>query len=206
MERDVVSTRFPAPLRSGGTDREEALRIAFVGTFPPTQCGLATFTESMVRSISDAGRAVQPVVIRLIQPREPTGGAARATVDWIGGDAASFHQVRDTVEDVDLVVVQHEYGIYGGPDGDEVLELLRTTTTPSIAVLHTVLADPTPHQRAVLEEVIELADVTVTQTEAARLRLGNYAINDPERVIVIPHGAWTEPGTGAQRHHDSRWC
>ena len=202
MEHDVVSTRFPALLGRGGTDREEALRVAFVGTFPPTQCGLATFTESMVRSISRVGRAVEPVVIRLIQPNEPTGVAARAAVDWIGGDAASFQRVRDTVEDVDLVVVQHEYGIYGGPDGDEVLELLRTTTTPSIAVLHTVLADPTPHQRAVLEEVIELADVTVTQTEAARLRLGTYAINDPERVIVIPHGAWTEPGTDEQRHHN----
>ena len=202
MEHDVVSTRFPALLGRGGTDREEALRVAFVGTFPPTQCGLATFTESMVRSISRVGCAVEPVVIRLIQPNEPTGVAARATVDWIGGDAASFQRVRDTVEDVDLVVVQHEYGIYGGPDGDEVLELLRTTTTPSIAVLHTVLADPTPHQRAVLEEVIELADVTVTQTEAARLRLGTYAISDPERVIVIPHGAWTEPGTDEQRHHN----
>ena len=199
---DVVSTRFPVPLRSGGTDREAALRIAFVGTFPPTECGLATFTESMARSISHVGRAVEPVVIRLIQPNEPTGGAARATVDWIAGDAASFDQVRDTVEDVDLVILQHEYGIYGGPDGDEVLDLLRTTTTPSIVVLHTVLADPTAHQRAVLEEVIELADVTVTQTEAARWRLGNYAITDPKRVIVIPHGAWTEPGTGEQRHHD----
>ncbi len=199
MERDVVLTRLPAPLRGGDADREEALRIAFVGTFPPTQCGLATFTESMVRSISHAARAVEPVVIRLIQPNEPTGGAARATVDWIAGDAASFDQVRDTVENVGVVIVQHEYGIYGGPDGDEVLDLLRTTTTPCIVVLHTVLADPTPHQRAVLEEVIGLADVTVTQTEAARFRLRNYAINDPERVLVIPHGAWTEPGIGEQR-------
>ena len=52
MERDVVSTQIRAPLRAAGTDREEALRVAFVGTFPPTQCGLATVTESMVRSIS----------------------------------------------------------------------------------------------------------------------------------------------------------
>lgn len=198
----MVSTRLPAPLTSGGTDREEALRIAFVGTFPPTQCGLATFTESMVDSISHAAREVEPVVIRLIQRGEPTGVAARATVDWIAGDAASLDRVRDTVEDVDLVILQHEYGIYGGPDGEEVLDLLRITTTPSVAVLHTVLADPTPHQRAVLGEVIELADVTVTQTEAARFRLRNYSINDPERVIVIPHGAWTEPGAGEQRHHD----
>jgi len=203
MERDdVVSTRLPVPLSSGDTDRQEALRVAFVGTFPPTRCGLATFTESMVDSISHAGRAVEPVVIRLIQPNEPTGGAARATVDWIGGDAASFDQVRDTVEDVEVVILQHEYGIYGGPDGDEVLDLLRTTTTPSIVVLHTVLADPTPHQRAVLEEVIARADVTVTQTAAARVRLANYAITDPARVIVIPHGAWTEP-TGEERHPDT---
>ncbi len=52
LERVVVSTRFPSPLRNGGTDPREALRVAFEGTFPPTQCGLATFTESMVRSIS----------------------------------------------------------------------------------------------------------------------------------------------------------
>jgi hypothetical protein len=52
LERDVVSTRFPSPLRNGGTDPKEALRVAFEGTFRPTQCGLATFTESMVRSIS----------------------------------------------------------------------------------------------------------------------------------------------------------
>ncbi len=197
----MVSTRLPVSLSSGGIDREAALRIAFVGTFPPTQCGLATFTESMVRSISHAGRAVEPVVIRLIQPNEPTGAARRPTVDWIAGDAASFDQVRDTVEDVGVVILQHEYGIYGGPDGDEVLDLLRTTTTPSIVVLHTVLADPTAHQRAVLEELIERADVTVTQTAAARLRLGNYAITDPARVIVIPHGAWTEP-TGEEPRQD----
>ncbi|MGE5694081.1 MAG: hypothetical protein ACM4D3_02265 [Candidatus Sericytochromatia bacterium] len=98
----MVSTRFPAPLRRGRTNQGVALRVAFVGTFPPTQCGLATFTESMVRSISRVGCAVEPVVIRLIQPSEPAGGAERATVDWIGGDAASFHRVCDTVEDVDL--------------------------------------------------------------------------------------------------------
>ena len=68
-QRCVVSTRLPAPLSSGGSERQGALRIAFVGTFPPTQCGLATFTESMVRSISPGPRPVEPVVVRLIQPK-----------------------------------------------------------------------------------------------------------------------------------------
>ncbi len=200
----MASPRLSAPLRGVGTGADETLRIAFVGTFPPTQCGLATFTEALLRSISHAAAAaVEPVVVRLVQPNEPTGVGGRATVDWIAGDAASFHRVRDTVEDADLVILQHEYGIYGGPDGDAVLDLLRTTTTPRIAVLHTVLTDPTAHQRAVLEEVIEGADVTVTQTEAARSRLRTYAVTDPKRVIVVPHGAWTEPGTGAERRHDT---
>ena len=199
-----MSTRLPESLSNVGTERESALRIAFVGTFPPTQCGVATSTESMVRSIRQAARAVEPVVIRLVQPNERASAVSRATVDWIAGDAASFHQVRDTVENVDLVILRHEYGIYGGPDGEEVLDLLRTTTAPSIVVLHTVLADPTAHQRAVLEQVIECADVTVTQTEAARRWLASYGIIDPRRVIVIPHGAWTESGTEEQRHHDKR--
>jgi polysaccharide biosynthesis protein PslF len=198
-----MSAQFSPPSKSDGTDSQEALRVAFVGTFPPTQCGLATFTESLVRSISHARPAVEPVIVRLIQPGEPTGVAGRGALGWIAGDTASFHQVCETVEDADLVILQHEYGIYGGPDGDAVLDLLRATTTPSIAVLHTVLTDPSPHQREVLEEVIERADVTVTQTEAARARLGTYTLPDPHRVIVIPHGAWTSPGPGAGRRPDN---
>ncbi len=202
----MIATKSLAPLSSSGREPKEALRIAFVGTYPPTRCGLATFTESMVRSITGPGNTAEPVVVRLVQPNERTDDAGRATVDWITGDAASFQQVCDIVKDVDVVIVQHEYGIYGGADGDEVLRLLnfvRTTKTSSIAVLHTVLADPTENQRTVLEQVIELADVTVTQTQAARSRLVNYTVTDRERVIVIPHGAWAEPGTGEGRRDES---
>ena len=190
------------------TNAAARLQIAFVGTFPPTQCGLATFTESLVRSMGQIHPRVDPLVVRLVRSDDPTRGCGTAAVDWITDDPASLGLVLDTVEGCDAVVLQHEYGIYGGRDGEGILDLLRAvTTTPRIAVLHTVLAEPTPHQRAVLEEVVALADVTVTQSEAARSRLcRRYRVADPDRIVRVPHGTWTRPGAvgygAVHRHRD----
>lgn len=174
-------------------------RIAFVGTFPPTQCGLASFTDSLVRSTSYCRPQVDPVVVRLVRSDDPTRGCGPASVEWITDDPTSFGQVQEAIQGCEAVIVQHEYGIYGGPDGDAVLDLLRTTATtmPSVVVLHTVLTEPDPHQRAVLEEVVDLADVIVTQSRAAlsRLRRG-YTISDPQRIVGIPHGTWIMPRPG----------
>jgi glycosyltransferase involved in cell wall biosynthesis len=96
-------------------------------------------------------------------------------------------------------VVQHEYGIYGGLDGDEVLEVLRHLDVSVIVVLHTVLVHPTPHQRQVLEAVAAAADAVVVMTETARARLtAGYDI-DPRLVAVIPHGAPDNRGIPAVR-------
>jgi glycosyltransferase involved in cell wall biosynthesis len=89
----------------------------------------------------------------------------------------------------DVVIVQHEYGIYGGPDGQEILSLLDALSVPTIVVLHTVLAHPSPRQRAVLDGVIAAASAVVTMTNTARSRLlDRYGI-PAEKVSVIPHGA-----------------
>ncbi|WP_246506944.1 glycosyltransferase [Actinocrinis puniceicyclus] len=89
----------------------------------------------------------------------------------------------------DVLIIQHEYGIYGGLDGEDVLAVLDRVDVPVIAVLHTVLASPTPHQRLVLQRVIDASDavVVLSQTAAAALKAG-YLI-DEGRVSVIPHGA-----------------
>ena len=71
------------------------------------------------------------------------------------------------LDECDVAIVQHEYGIYGGPDGDEIIPLLRSLTTPAIVVLHTVLTAPTPHQRAVLDTVCKLAATVVVMTDNA---------------------------------------
>ncbi|WP_201779936.1 glycosyltransferase [Lentzea aerocolonigenes] len=99
-------------------------------------------------------------------------------------------EAADVLNRCDLVVVQHEYGIYAGRDGEDVLGVLARLRVPVIIVLHTVLTAPTPGQRQMLEHVVGYADAVVTMSEAARQRLvDGYAVERPGEVVVIPHGA-----------------
>jgi glycosyltransferase involved in cell wall biosynthesis len=94
----------------------------------------------------------------------------------------------------DSVIVQHEYGIYGGPDGEEILAVLEALTVPSIVVLHTVLESPTIAQRAVLERIGALATLLVVMSERALAILRAHYDVPLEKVSVIPHGV-QEPAT-----------
>jgi glycosyltransferase involved in cell wall biosynthesis len=88
-----------------------------------------------------------------------------------------------------VAVIQHEYGLYGGADGEDVLEIIGGLHIPSIVIAHTILRNPTPHQRCVLNEVVALADRTVVMTEAARVRLCDGFDVDASKVTTIAHGA-----------------
>ena len=93
----------------------------------------------------------------------------------------------------DIAVIQHEYGIYGGADGDEVVEIIGALRVPSIVVAHTVLKHPTPHQRAVLEAIAASADQVVVMSAAAKVRLCLGYDVDPRKITTIPHGAAVPP-------------
>jgi glycosyltransferase involved in cell wall biosynthesis len=109
--------------------------------------------------------------------------------DLIAGDARSRSRSLDRLNGCDVIIVQHEFGIFGGADGDEVLELLAGLTVPVIVVLHTVLTEPTSHQREVLEAVVGDAGAVVTMTDTARRRLlAGYEVT-AEKIHVIAHGA-----------------
>ena len=92
----------------------------------------------------------------------------------------------DSLNQCDVAIVQHEYGLYGGTDGDEVLEILGALHVPSIVIAHTILTHPTPHQRSVLNEVAALADRVVVMTEAARKRLCEGSTWTPPRSTPSP--------------------
>ena len=96
----------------------------------------------------------------------------------------------------DVAIVQHEYGLYGGPDGDEVVDILAALRVPSIVIAHTVLCDPTPHQRSVLVEIAVLAGQVVVMSAAARERLCARFDVDPTKVDTIHHGAAFRPRPG----------
>jgi glycosyltransferase involved in cell wall biosynthesis len=162
-------------------------RFGFVGTFPPTQCGLATFTaalrSALLHSTTDEGW-----VVRLLDESAPRPGE-EVVAQLIANDSASLHQAAAQLNLCDVAIMQHEYGVYGGADGSEILHLLDEVRVPCVVVLHTVLTDPTPHQRQVLESVMAKADAVVAMTMTARERLAaGYAV-DVAKVCIIAHGA-----------------
>jgi len=159
--------------------------IGLLTTYPPTQCGLATFSHALAVHLQAVGARVS--IVRTVDTLQPP--ERLVTTQWVTGDARTTAGAVDALNACDVVVVQHEYGIFGGPDGDDVLDLLRQVRVPVIAVLHTVLAEPTPHQREVLAGVLRWSDVAVTMTHAGRQRVVSGWGVDPDRVAVIPHGA-----------------
>lgn len=155
---------------------------AIVSTYPPTPCGVATFSAALSAGLQEGGAAVD--ILRLGD----------------GGTDLTSPRAARTLRQADVVIVQHEYGIYAGLDGDAVLDLLDGLVRPTILVAHTVLATPTDHQRSVLETAVRRADAVVVMTDAGRERLClGYDVN-PAKITVIPHGAAVAPASdGAPR-------
>jgi glycosyltransferase involved in cell wall biosynthesis len=166
------------------------MKIALLSTYPPTQCGLATFTLALGSALSQLpGTSVS--VVRAVD-RPPHDSPPVVVENLVAGDALSQRRAADALSSADVAVVQHEYGIYGGADGREVLTVLRQVRVPLIVVLHTVLRTPSVGQRQVLEHLCRRADAVVVMSRAARERLtATYALN-ARKVHVIPHGVAVE--------------
>lgn len=158
-------------------------RIAILSTYPPTQCGLATFSAALRAALgprTDVVRVVDQQVLRT----NPD-----VVAHLVNGSADSAAGALTRLNDYDVVIVQHEYGIFGGPDGVEVLRLVEGLRVPTIVVLHTVLESPTTSQRDILTRLIRSADAVVTMTETAQRRLVALYGADPATLCTIPHGA-----------------
>lgn len=162
------------------------MNLGYVSTYPPTMCGLATFTTALRAELLDLG--VRGRVVRLLEGPQP-GAGPEVVGDLVAGRPGSAERAARLLDPCDVAVVQHEYGIFGGPDGDEALQLLAALRIPAVVVLHTVLTEPTPHQKQVLEEVVRLASAVVTMTWTAHDRLADGYAVDMTKVSVIPHGA-----------------
>lgn len=167
------------------------MSYGMLSTYPPTQCGLATFSKALVESLQSAHDHVG--VVRVVDAEEIS-----SVVDhpWVRGTANGPEAAAAALNSHDVAIIQHEYGIFPGPDGDEVLRVARALRVPTITVLHTVLVTPSPHQREILEELARHSSVLVTMTRTARQRLLDHYDVDPTMIQVIPHGAAASPLAG----------
>ena len=181
--------------RATGVHERESKRlvIGILSTYPPTQCGLATFSAALEDGLVAHGAEVRIVRVCDRVPSASAPASASVVGELVAGSPASLAAAAELFNECDAVIVQHEYGVYGGEDGDDVVELLAALNVPAIVIAHTVLRQPTVHQRSVLEDVARLADAVVVMSEAARLRLCSRFDVDPRRVSMIPHGAATPP-------------
>ena len=177
----VAVRSFPPVLARPGARRTYGL----LSTYPPTPCGLATFSAALARGLEANGAAVG--VVRVADGAPSSDPRVMAELD--NGVPASVREATAALNGCDMAIVQHEYGLYGGTDGDEVLDILRGLTVPAIVVAHTVLLDPTDHQRQVLEAIGEAASAVVVMAETARQRLCSRFDVDASKVTTIPHGA-----------------
>ncbi len=184
-----IDTSSPGADLARAPDR----RYAVLSTFPPTPCGVATFSAALTEGLVAGSADVR--VVRVGDGSSPTTG--RVVARLADDDVAPADEAIDALNDADVVIVQHEYGIYAGVDGSSVVQVLDALEVPSIVVAHTVLRAPTPHQRALLEAIVDAADAVVVMTDAGRALLVDSFDVDDRKVHVIPHGAAVVPAPRA---------
>jgi glycosyltransferase involved in cell wall biosynthesis len=163
-----------------------SLAYAVVSTYPPTQCGLATFSQALLTALTSPTDHV--AVIGLVD--EPSPKLITPIVhEWVRSRPGGIALAAAAANHYDVAIIQHEFGIYGGRDGVDVLEFARALRVPAITVLHTVLDKPSPRQRMIVEELAQLSPIVVTMTHTGRSRLLEHYSVDADKVRVIPHGA-----------------
>lgn len=160
--------------------------VAMMSTFPPTQCGLATFAAALSSALAEVGVSRLGVINVAEVPPQTSDPRVAATLT---PSPSSRLEVARIINRHDVLIVQHEFGIFSGDDGVDLLHLLADVHVPVVATLHTVPLDPSQRQRAILEELARRCDALVTMTVEARDRFVRIYDVDAHKVSVIPHGA-----------------
>lgn len=166
-------------------------RIALIGTFPPRKCGIATFTSDLDEQLTRYHPSIQIEVYPLVT-REDRSDNPRA-IDSTEREAFISAARAINESGVDAVWLQHEYGIFGGADGDLVCELVDRLAPPLILTCHTVLAEPSPRQLSLLRHLVSRASQIMVMSQNS-LKLLNDIYGAPEHILhLIEHGAPDRP-------------
>ncbi|HEY3426310.1 MAG TPA: glycosyltransferase family 4 protein [Negativicutes bacterium] len=161
-------------------------KIAFLSTYPPRECGLATFTEDLVNEIEKIP-FIRPSVIAVVDKEGYANSQVKCKLSQ--HDRASYLLTALWANDnVDLLVIEHEYGIFGGECGEYIIDLAKGLKIPFIVTTHTVLLEPLPKQLTVLRDLGRLSAKVVTMAESSiPILAGTYGI-ELEKLVFIPHG------------------
>jgi glycosyltransferase involved in cell wall biosynthesis len=169
------------------------MRIAILSTYPPRACGIGTFSfdvRTALLGVADVDDVSALVVVD--EPSSPQRPEILRTVSQgARGDYVRAARMLGRM-DVDVVLLQHEYGIFGGRDGEYVLSFARELAQPLVVTLHTVFSEPSPHQLHVLSALCDEAERVIVMTHTAQRLLAGLGACDVDKICVVPHGAPVE--------------
>src|SRR5690606_40924431 len=139
-------------------ESQSGISIGFVGTYPPTVCGIATYTASLVGALIQSTTLSPRIGVVSLSDGVTGPGIPPVIHRHRRGDQESLRLAARVLNGYDVVSIQHEFGIYGGDDGSEVVDLMSKLTVPVVVTLHTVLTKPTPNQEMIIERICDMAE------------------------------------------------
>src|SRR5260370_1077128 len=179
-------------------------RVAFIGNYLPRQCGIATFTTDLCEAFAAEYYKTSCIAVRVNDTAAGYPYPSRVRFELTETDIDSYRRAADflNINNVDLVCLQFEYGIFGGRAGSHILTLLRELRMPIVTTLHTILRDPDAQQRQVLENVAALSDRLVVMSERGAEFLRKVYRVLPDKIDLIPHGIPDLPFVDPSFHKD----
>ena len=176
---------MPKPARGSAPPR-----IAFLGNHLPRMCGIATFTHDLCEAVAAAAPGSDCLVAAVNDRPEGYPYPPRVRVELLENDLDSYRRAADFLNfnNVGVLSVQHEFGIYGGPAGSHLLALLKEVRMPVVTTLHTVLREPSAVQRTVVEELADRSDRLVVMARKGAGILRESCAVPEAKIDVIPHG------------------
>lgn len=184
-----------------------------MGNYLPRQCGIATFTTDLCEAVAAAAPETTCFAVPINDRPEGYAYPPRVRFEIPEEDLTAYRRAAEflNINDVDVVCLQHEYGIFGGPAGSHVLTLVRELRMPVVTTLHTILREPNGEQRAVLEELAALSDRVVVMTQRGKEFLQTIYGVPESKIDLIPHGIpdvplWTRTSTRIASGSRARSC
>jgi len=168
----------------------EIHKIAFLGDYLPRKCGIATFTSDLLTAITTEYPLSECFAVPVNDIKGGYDYSPVVRFEIEEQDVASYQRAGDflNIGNTDIVCLQHEFGIFGGPAGSHVLALLRELKMPIVTTLHTVLIDPNSEQRRVTQELVSRSTRLVVMTQRGRDMLQQVYQAPPAKIDLIPHG------------------
>lgn len=179
-------------------------KIAFIGDYLPRKCGIATYTHDVRHAVASQYPQVECVVVPVNDTAEGYRYASEVRFEIAEQELAGYRRAADFLNfsNVDVVCLQHEYGIFGGPAGSHILALLRDLEVPTVTTLHTVLREPNKDQRQVLEQLAQLSSRLIVMSERGKLILQDVYGVPAEKIDLIPHGIPDMPAVDPNFYKD----